>query len=411
MTAEAPAHRRHTRAAAAPAADAGSVSALEAGRIIASSTFRDTARRRGSWTTTLLTGVLFAVLIISGGSVSERLQERAEQISFRVSVDGDRRGGQRLLDQLATDELRVESSTDAATDVTNSRSAVGIRLPDRVDERIDRNEAVELMIFYRGGANTSREAYNNLLLRLQEIELARIDRAVDVGPAVQVEEQQVRRDERVNRLQFARILAALAAILCLGVVSSVAAVFGQSNERRSLEPLLLLPFNRTILAAGTTAGALPVAILQLVAAIALLVFSSALPVIGLSLSWSTVAQVLALSLVGVALLGALACSSGSLAGVMGGGSDDAVSVGDFFALPFVAVGILLFLRPAFPTSPLTSALPIIGPSLLIRDGAGAELSILNAVIAVVTTVAWCALLIRAAARRLDAERAVTRSIR
>ena len=43
------------------------------------------------------------------------------------------------------------------------------------------------------------------------------------------------------------------------------------------------------------------------------------------------------------------------------------SVGDFFAIPFIGVGLLLVLQPAFPSTVLTAALPIIGPALLVRD--------------------------------------------
>src|SRR4051794_11903656 len=102
---------------------AGDVVTMSPGRsamIVAGSTFQDTARRRGSWTTTLLTGLLFALLVIGGGSVSERTQERAEAISFRVAVQGDRDGAARLLGQLATEQIKLEPSDDASKEVTDS---------------------------------------------------------------------------------------------------------------------------------------------------------------------------------------------------------------------------------------------------------------------------------------------------
>lgn len=394
-----------------PVVERHAVSRFRAGRVVAACTLRDTARRRGSWTTTLLTGLLFAILVVGSGSISERLQERAENISFRVAVQGDRDGARQLLEKLSTEQLRIDVSGDASDEVTANRAAVGIGLPDDVDGHLARQDPVEVTIFYRAGNNVSREAYNTLLLRLQEIELSRLAAGTTVESPVGIDERQVRRDERVNRLQFARILSSLAAVLCLGVVSSAASVLGRSRERRAIEPLLLLPFSRTTIATATVAGTLPVAILQLLAAVGLLVVASALPLIGLGLSMTAIAETLVVGAVGVALLGALACSTGCLAGALGTGSDDAVSVGDFFSLPFVAVGVLLFLQPLFPSSVLTFALPIVGPALLLRDGAGGDLSLLNAFVTLVTTGLWCALLVTMTARRLDGDRTIARATR
>lgn len=388
-----------------------STSKLTGGRLIAASVLRDSIRRRGSWTTTTLTGVVFALLVIGSGSMSERLQQRAEVISFKVAVEGDRAGASEFLRRLRTEHLIPIDAVDAKEEVASARAATGILLPERLDEHLARGESSEVAAYFRGGSDVSREAYNTMLLRMQELQLDLLPRADNVAPAVEVEERQVRRDERVNRLQFSRTLAALAAILCLGVVSSVSGILSRSRERRSIEPLLLLPFPRTTIAMGTAGGALPVAILQLFAATTLLVVCSTLPVIGLSLSAAVAVEVLLVSSVGLVLLGALACSTGCVAGVLGSASDDAVSIGDFFALPFVGVGLLLFLLPGFDSAEWAFAVPILGPALLIRDGAGEGLSILNMTIAVITTLIWCAVLLRITARRLGGERTILRGTR
>lgn len=376
--------------------------------LIAGATFKDTSRRRGSWTTTLLTGALFALLVVGGGAVNERMQERAEGITFRVAISGDPRGAEKFLDQVRTSRLRVDRSYDAATDVAESRAAVGMKMPNRVDELIARREPFEIPIYYRGGSNTSREAYNTLLLRLQELQLEMVDAPIDVGPEVTIEQRQVRRDERVNRLQFSRTLSALTAILCMGVISSVSSVLGRGRERRSIEPLLLLPASRETVVAGTAAGTLPVAILQLYAAVSLLIAGSMIPVIGLNLAPGSLPAIAVTSLVGVMLLGALACATGCLAGVLGTGSDDAVSLGDFMALPFVGVGVLLFLQPSVTSSALSFGIPILGQALFLRDGVSGDLSLLNGAVAIASTALWCYLLLRFAARRLDGERAIVR---
>src|SRR5262249_32962321 len=156
---------------------------------------------------TLMTGVLFTILILVTGSASERLQGRAESISFGVAVQGDVAGASQFLDRLGDDQLKVTITDDASGRVADQRAAGGVVLPERPHDRWARGETIELQIFDRQGQSVSREARNTLLLKVQEIELAGLPAAQrEAGPRVVVDSQQVRRDERVNRLQFARLL-------------------------------------------------------------------------------------------------------------------------------------------------------------------------------------------------------------
>ena len=376
---------------------------------------REHLRRPGAWVTTLLTGALFALFAVGGAAVSNRVQERAEGISFRVAVEGDREGATRFLERLADPRLVLTPSGDAAGDVTAARASTGIVLPPGLDERIAAGEPTELKVFHRGGNDNSQTARNTLALRLQAVEeaaLGDVVRSADltVAGTVALEEQEVRRDERLNRIQTARALAALVCLLCLGVVSAVASLAGSGRDQRTAEPLLVLPLRRSSLTTGLALGAFPLVSLQLFVAVAIVVGATALPLDGLAQPPGALAPMLATGLLGAALLGLLASAAGGLAGVVGTGTDDAVSLGDFFAVPFVAVGILVFLVPTFPMTPATSALPILGPALALRDGVSGDLSPLHATIAIATTVGWFAALTAAATRRVGDERRVLRTL-
>ena len=61
-------------------------------------------------------------------------------------------------------------------------------------------------------------------------------------------------------------------------------------------------------------------------------------------------------------------------------------------------------------TPITSALPILGPALALRDGVSGDLSPLDATIAIATTVGWFAALTAAATRRVGDERRVLRTL-
>ncbi len=376
---------------------------------------RDYLRRPGAWVTTVLTGALFALFAAGGAAVTDRVQERAEGISYRVAVEGDREGAAHFLDRLADPRLVLTPTDDAAAAVTAAQASTGMVLPPGLDERIAAGEPTELKIFYRGGNDNSQTARNTLALRLQAVEedaLGDVVRTADlaVPGTVALEEQEVRRDERLNRVQTARALSALVCLLCLGVVSAVASLAGSGREQRSAEPLLVLPLRRSSLTTGLALGAFPLVSLQLFVAVAIVVGSTALPLPALSQPPGQVVAMLATGLVAAALLGLLASAAGGLAGVIGTGTDDAVSLGDFFAVPFVAVGILVFLVPTLPMTPLTSLVPILGPALALRDGVAGELSLFDATIATAATVAWFAALTAVATGRVGDERRVLRAL-
>ncbi len=378
-------------------------------RLVASVIPRDTCRRRSSWTATLLLGTLFAVLMAGFGAVTERVETRSHHLSCRIAIDGDLAGGERFLEDLTIERLALTPSTDAARDVTDSVAAAGITLPANLDQRLNAGEPVEIPLYYRARHDNSVTAYNTMVLRIGEIENGLLNRALPrTSRTVELREQLVASDPRVNRLQLARTLAALAAMLCLGVVSSVSAVCGAGREERTTEPLLVLPMSRRALAAGIAIGAYPVAAAQLVAAVVVLIGVSALPTAGLSQPWGSVASMLAFGVPAALLLGLLAAATGCLAGCLGTGSDDTVGLGDFLALPFVLVGVVLLLVPDLASTPLTYSLPAVGPALALRDGISGSLPVWGGLVAVVSTVAWSAGLVSVAARRIGDERRILR---
>ncbi|MCX7619838.1 MAG: ABC transporter permease [Acidimicrobiales bacterium] len=386
------------------------LSDVRAAFLVAGLTLRDSARRRSGWMATLLLGALFAAMVAGFGAVTERVEQRARTISFRVALDGDLSGAERFLAELATDRLALTASEDAPGDVTRGVASAGVRLPPRLDDRLDQGENAEIELFYRSRHDNSVTAYNTIVVRLAEIENQRLERQIlgSAAPAVRFEEHLVAADPRISRLQFSRTLAALVATLCLGVVSSVAAVFGAGRESRSAEPLLVLPMSRRALAAGIALGSYPTAASQLLAAVVVLTCVSALPTAGLGQSLSSVTSMLAYGVPTALLLGVLAAATGCLAGSIGTGSEDAVGLGDFLSVPFILVGVVLLLRPDIAANGLTYAVPAMGPALALRDSISGSLTISGACIAVVTTLLWSALLILLASRWIGDERRLLR---
>jgi len=379
-------------------------------------TFRDLARRPGGWVATLLTAMLFALLVGALGLSSERVQDRIEMRSFKIAIGGDLAAASRVLEELKTPRLVLVPSDNVSADVTESRASAGIEFPPDTDRLLETgNQDIEIKMYQRQSSNVSNEAFNTLVVRLQEIELSRWaasrDQQIAFGGGPEVQIVELPRDERLNRLQTARQLAPIAALLCIGVVTSVAAVLGAARERRSIEPLLVLPIERRTIALGIALGAYPLACVQIVAAVVLLVLTVAIPGSAMHQPPATTAAMLAMGTVAALVLALVATGCGCLAGALGTGSDDAVSLGDLVSVLFVVVGVIVFSLPTVGDGLWPYAVPILGQVLLMRDLVNGSFAIVEVVVAVFGAIATFAFLVRVAGDRLDEERRLARAIR
>lgn len=384
-------------------------------RLVAGITFRDLLRRPGGWVATLLTAGLFALLVGSVGLSNDRVQDRIETRSFRIAIGGDLDGAARVRELLKTSRFVLAPVADVSAEVTNSRASAGIWFPDDTDRHLDAGEPVEVQLFSRQSQPLSVEAVNLLGVRLQEIELIRVADAngtqISTGGGPDVSVIELPRDERLNRLQLARQLAPIAALLCIGAVTSVAAVLGSAREKRSIEPLLVLPLHRRSIALGIALGAYPLAALQIIAAVILLVLTAAVPGSALQQPGPTLVAMLIAGVGSALLLALVAAAFGNFAGALGTGTDDAVSLGDLVSVLFVVVGVICFTMPTVGENPLFNLIPIFGQVLLIRDTVSGSFSVLDIMAATASAVATFAILVRASGSRLDEERRLARAIR
>jgi ABC-type Na+ efflux pump permease subunit len=383
-------------------------------RLVGRLVFGDLLRRPGGWIATVLTGVLFALLVAAVGLADARTQNRLEDRSFRVAIGGDLEGAQRTLDRLADPRLVLEPSTTVDDDVIDARASVGIVFPPDTDGRIARGEEADLEVFFRQSQPRSVEAFSTLGIRLQEIELEDLAAAqgvdLDLGGRTEVVITELPRDAEINRLQLARQLAPIAALLCIGVVTSVASVLGSARERRAIEPLLVLPLRRTSIALGVGIGAFPLACLQVVAAVVLLVSTAAIPASAIHQPLGTLVAMYVAGIASALVLALVATGFGCLAGALGTGGDDAVSLGDLLSVAFVVAGVLAFSAPTIDATALY-AVPVLGQVLLMRDLVAGIAEPLPIAIAIASALVTFAVLVRWSGRLLGDQQRVLRAIR
>lgn len=353
---------------------------------------------------------VMAVLFLGLGLVTATTNDRAAGRSFRVAVAHDQRGADELLAALdATPRLVVVRVDDPADEVIDGGSAIGLDLPADVDARVAAGAAVDVDVFVRERHDTSLSAFGELWAALDGVVAARLEDAGGSAPTLRVVEREVSENERANQVRLGQAVAAMVCFLAVRLVGTTAGVLGRAGDARANEVLLLLPLDRRSLTAGLGLGTAPLHLLHLLLAIGIVLGAAMLPVPTLGLDPSTVLAMLPLAALGAGLLALVAASTGIVAGALGAGGEDTVSVGDLLALPFVGVAVLLLLAPATTAAGLGAfAIPVLGQALVIRDGVVGSLTIAELAVAVVATVALGGLAAVAAARSLGRERKVVR---
>lgn len=372
-------------------------------RLVAGITLTELRRHAGAWRLPILASVLFSLLIVAFASSARGLQERAEDRSFSIATELDPDEAEGLVEELTTARLVPQERDSVVEAVGDSESAAGSRLPDDADARLAAGETVPITIYVRQRHYNSREAQTLLQERLAELDLRYAGE--DPSPVV-LDRREVSRDEGVSRLRFGRTVATVVALLGVGLVTAVATHLGSIRDQGGAEALLVLPLDRRALAGGFALGSLPVVLAQLAVSVGVLLALALLPLPNLGLSLSTVLDAAVPALFVVALLGLLVSSLGVLAGSLGGGTDDAVSVGDLLAMPFLAVGLTLFVVPDLASNPGTTAVPLLGPALVLRDAVAGDVDLVDAAVATVVTLVVTGLFLAAAAARLSSEKQV-----
>jgi len=111
--------------------------------------------------------------------------------------------------------------------------------------------------------------------------------------------------------------------------------------------------------------------------------------------------------VAATVLALVATAFGCLAGSLGTGSDDAVSMGDLVSVVFVVVGVTAYLVPGLD-APIWYATPVLGQVLLLRDAVNGSVALGTAAIAVAVAIGVFVLIVGAAGRQLGTDRRLGR---
>ena len=377
----------------------------------------DLGRQRGTWFGLMLLPAVNVVLILLvPGYLAEREQQRDEAATFTIAVqasEADERAVARILDDPA---LRVVATADARRAVTSRAAHAGLVAEAGAADAIAGGDEAQIRVI----ALSTRRASNIAFGRLVDVlERTRIELAIDRADAAAIPHRAVQPlvmkpvdladTSRGARLELAQLVPVLVLLPLTGSVGLAAQRISGARDARVFEPLLLLPVSRSELLAGKALSGLVLGAVTLPAAVVPLFVGRVAPV-GAAGRTATLSlgTVLAIGVIAAALLTVLV-AIGAFAGSAARTSTELASLLPLVSVPILLLAVTIRFFPELHPDGVIAAVPILGPSLVVRDLAAGAATSLAGPIAVATSILWAVALLLPAGRLLGKERSVLRA--
>ena len=382
----------------------------------------DLMRERGTWISLLMFPIVNVMLIVLlPGFLEQRELSEQESRTYDVAVEGSISDLRVMAPRLLTPgKFDVVQVTDAETEVRKGRAHVGIVIrAGAADAFTDAGEEqAQVTVVALSSRRVSNLGTAEVVKVLDD---ARQQRAEARAAAVGLQPRVVRpvTTESVDlaatnagaRLQLSQAIPLLMLLPLTSAVGIAAQRVAGSKDLRIMEPLLLLPVARSTVLAGKALAGVVLGVILLPAVILPLAIARFLPA-GRAGRPVEIPPVTILSMFAVAgVLLVLLVALGAFTGAMARSNTELAVALPFATFPIILLGMSLQFVSSLHATALFAAVPILGPVLLARDVVADVAVPSGAAITVVSTVAWCAMLLAGASRFLERERAVIRVTR
>ncbi len=389
---------------------------MKMSRLITKQELLDLFRNRQVWVSLLLQPIVFIACIGFFGWLGQQQNQafRAKEVS--LAIEG-RRTDTRAFDSIfRTNHFRIRPTNDVYDAITKGRGEadVSMSVPRDAGAIMGRELTVPVRLYYRKGDNKSEVALGRATTVLESFAAVQIRKrletrglARELTPPVAIRTTDATSTSRGVRLTLGSLLPVLVLLQSTSLLTTASQMVAGRKDKRTLEPLLLLPARRIEILAGAGIAAFLVGLIPVAAFIVPVVAAMLLPfgfVHGIS---SVAAVVLGLGIVGP-LLAALMVAFGLLIGTLSRGSESGGALGNFGFLPFFAIGMLFVLVGSPPSSLPMYAIPAYGAGLLMRTVVGRGFALALFGVVAISTVVCVAVMLRLASSYLETERAVLR---
>jgi len=377
----------------------------------------DYRRQRRVWRRLFLQPLVVIAILATPVFFFQQAQAHERNRGVDVAVQGDLSRIPGLAAALARPPLKLHRTGDAARSVVASSADVGLIVSADAAAAVARGQSARVDVLTLPTNTSSRLGTAALAQRLGEYRAASAAAALTARglptslatPIAVVPRDLSTGTASGTRFGLAQGLPALLVIQLFSLMGTAQERVAGAKDRRVLEPLLVLPFRRrdVIIGIGTASlllgfAAASLTFVPVTAGLAIFVHST-------SATLAAPAQVAGAIMLGALLLGTFFTAVGLYAGARAhSGSEGSTFVTVAQITVFAIVASTPFLSDLGATGPIL-AIPVIGPMLLVRQGAESGLTAVQVLIAVAGVALATRLLLDRATKLIDSESAVLRA--
>ena len=347
-------------------------------------------------------------------AVEERQASREANAEHEVVVE--RGTPEEVLSALREREIRVRRVEDPERVVADGDADAGIALQGDVSAALAGRAEATAEIFVRVSSRSSvaaGTAAGRALDNLAASVTQRVATAAGVSPGAAVgaviETRDVGDTPAGRQGSFALVAPLVLALALSGVTNVAATSLSSAKDSRVLEPLLLLPYERWMIAAGKLAAAFSIGTVQAAVVAGALAVGAAVTASGpgaVPIAAESIPQLL----VATAVLLAVGAGLGVLLGAIARGSAVVTAIAPVSGLLFVIVAFVMRAQgPAWGAA--LYPVPGIGALVLAREAVLERLSWLDITVASLISSAAVIASIAIAGRFLSSDRGVLRAAR
>ena len=317
---------------------------------------------------------------------------------------------------LRRDEMQVRRADDPESVVAEGDADAGVVVDGDAEAALGGTETVDVTVFVRVSSRSSVAAGTAVGRSLDSLASGVTQRVAasagipsdDVVGAV-VTSRDVEATASGRQASFALLAPLVLALALSGVTSVAASTLSSEKDARILEPLLLLPYERWVIAAGKLLAAFAIGMVQAAVVAAALAVSAAVTASGstiVPMALDSIPQLL----VAVVVLLAIGSALGVLLGAIARSSTLVTSVAPVGGLLFVVMAFVMRAQgPAWGTS--LYPVPGLGALVLAREAVLERLSWLDLMVATTISAVVVVGFVVISARLLGSDRGVLRATR
>jgi sodium transport system permease protein len=389
---------------------------VNASQIVARQQLKDLFRNRQVWLSLLLQPILFVGLLGFFGWVGQQQSQAFRTKQFTADVTGNAADTRPFDEILRSSNFIVHHNKEIFADLRKSvgQAQVAVIVPAGAARDLDAGRTVNIRLYYDKGDNKSEVALGRVQGALDALaanavsaRLAERGLAKELFRPLSITTRDATSTDQGARLTLGNLLPVLVLLQSTSLLTTASGLLAGAKDKRTLEPLLLLPIRRSQILRGAGAAAFVMGLIPVAAFIVPVVAATLLP-IGFAHGLSSIPiVVMGLVIVGP-LLAALMVGIGLLMGTISRGSESGSALGNFAFLPFMAIGFFFVFVSSPPSGLGMYAIPAYGPALLMRTIVGHGFALVPFLIVVASTAVYATTLLRLATTYLETERAVLR---